>query len=220
MRLPLSWRDITVKQFYRINDILTDDTLDDTDKSILLLSFLAGVKYVDVLQWPLKKKARALRKTKFIFGFPTWNPRLNRIIKAKGKYYHVPKFKSITGGQYVDIMTFLKEPGAETNNIHLLLACYCLPARFGLFRQKYDGAKVPEIAEAFLDLPMSDAWPIMVFFCHISANLMTVTQDYLSKMTKTMDQRRDQIITKDLDGLSASTVLPVAMEQSGITSQI
>jgi hypothetical protein len=123
----------------------------------------------------------------------------------KGKRFRLLLNVSVlTGGQYIDLMTFLKNPEAINQNIHNVLAVIASPLKLGLFKTKYDGKKQAERAKFFHDnMPVSIAYPILVFFCNLSSHLTPAIAAYLNRDTMekmSMVQHQVQDIMNATDG--------------------
>lgn len=111
-------------------------------------------------------------------------------------------------------MTFLKDPSAINENIHKILAVLLTPMKFGFIKTKYNGKKHEALAN-FIDenMPVSIAYPILVFFCNLSGNLMQgITAFLKAETTPKINQTQAQLqtITNSMDGLLS--LIPSAKE--------
>ncbi len=193
MTLPTSWKEISLKTYCLLDGIIKDNDLNTIDKDIEILSLLSEKPRSEILALPFNVRHGYLRKIEFLNNLnsikPLQSAKSFRFF-IKGKRFEIKlNATELTGGQYIDLMTFLKDPEATNQNIHNILAVIVLPLKFGLFKSKYDGeAHAIRAAFFYENMSVSIAYPILVFFCNLSEHLTQAIQDYLKTETvKKMD---------------------------------
>jgi hypothetical protein len=188
MKLPKSWDEITLKQFAMLQEIQNDELIDDTEKSIETIRYLAGLTYPQALELPLKEKAAALKTLSFLNTLDKISPKAKKHIWIKGKRHKITlDVSELTQGQYIDIKTFLKEPDKSFENLHNVFAVICQPLKYGFKPTKYDGIEHKDRALLFYEtLTISQVYPVLVFFCTLSDNLTINILASLKKQTQKM----------------------------------
>lgn len=98
-------------------------------------------------------------------------------------------------------MTFLKDPEAANQNIHNVLAVIASPLKFGFIKTKYNGKDHEARAKFFFEnMPVSIAYPALVFFCNLSELLTLPMAAYLQQETT---GKMNQIQTQMQDIMTA-----------------
>jgi len=208
-KLPTSWKEISLKTYCGFEKIINDKSLDNHGKDVEIISLLSGISRSEILALPLKTLHECLDKIKFLNYLDLIRPLKNSKhlrFCIKGRWFKIKLNASdLTGGQYIDLMTFLKENENPTANIHNVLAVIVAPLKWGLIPIKYDGKDQSERA-AFLyeNMSMSIAYPILVFFCNLSQHLTAAMQDYLKTETT---KKMNQIQTEMMDIMSVTAGL-------------
>ena len=192
-QLPTSWKEISLKTYCSLDKIFKDNTLNATEKDVEILSLLSDKPRSEILKLPFNTRHELLRKIGFLNNLDSIKPiKSSKRIRffIKGKRFEIKlNATELTGGQYIDLMTFLKEPEATNQNIHSIIAVLTQPLKWGLFRTKYDGKDHAARAALFYEnIPVSVAYPILVFFCNLSEHLTVAMQAYLkTETTKKME---------------------------------
>jgi len=188
LNLPKSWADVTIKQYCIIKEIEADDNLDRINKDIDTICLLTGITYQQALALTMKRKHDALKSLAFLNSFDSIPKKINNYFFCKGKLYRLElNMANITWGQYTDLMTFLKDPEKSVDNIHNIFAVLAQPLKFGIWKREYDGEKHSELAKVFFEnLTIAQTYPILVFFCSLSDNLITNLLGYLKEKTEMM----------------------------------
>ena len=112
----------------------------------------------------------------------------------------------LSGGQYIDLMNFLKAPENTAQNLHNILAVLTMPMKFGLLKIKYDGrthaARAKFLAE---NMSLAKAYPILLFFCKNYGNLTMLLADYLNKEIKQNTNQVQQQMTHIMNVMAGSS---------------
>jgi len=211
MKLPKGFNEITIGQFI---DLLPSSMkgLSESKKVCKTISILSGLDFEYVYhKVPKAEVLKCIKQLSFLSGeLPQGKPQ--RKFKVNGVWYElVEDANRLSGGQYMRTQTILKDlakdPETIDKNLHLILANVCVPMeRKGVrlkIKTEYD---IKEVATEFYDyLTIDIAYPIIIFFCTLSKNLIPFMQDYL---TQKSEKVKIELLTiqKDLqnsmDGLS------------------
>ena len=133
--LPKSWNQITLKTFAELDLIVRDASLDTNDKDIQILSLLSGNTLEELLLLSFKAKRKYLNQIQFLKSLDIVNTKPRRYFRVQNKWFKLALNASeISGGQYIDLMTFLKDPEAANQNIHNVLAVIALPLKYGFLK--------------------------------------------------------------------------------------
>ena len=188
MTLPTSWKEISLKTYVEIDRIIKDNMLNTSEKDVEVLSLLSGKARSEILGLSFNSRHELLCKIGFLNNLDSLKPlksskRLR--FSIKGKRFEIKlNATELTGGQYIDLMTFLKEPDTTNQNIHNILAVLAKPLKWGFIKTRYHGKDHEKRASFFYEnLPISIAYPILVFFCNLSQHLTVAMQDYLKTRT-------------------------------------
>jgi hypothetical protein len=120
-------------------------------------------------------------------------------VKVGSRWFFVDyRLSQISASQFIDISHFSKSNPIE--NIHKIVASCIRPIswRFGK-PSKYDGSEHDEISELLLNqMKVKDAYPIMLFFCTLSAKLSdNILTYFLSTKEETLNKLRTFIASGD-----------------------
>lgn len=121
----MTWNDINIKTFKKINEIIKDDTLTDVEKEISLISIIFNLDEDDLYDMDLKTLKTYSDKIAFIKEF---NPDYGKCPKIEmigdieiSVDYNLSHF---TVAQYIDFMANIQSKEAD---IARLLACILIP---------------------------------------------------------------------------------------------
>lgn len=194
--IPKGWHGVTLKTYFQVQEIQNDEFLDQIDKDTEIIALLTGTTYKDVMGLTLEAKRDELSRIQFLKDLDKIRPKLKKHFWIKGKRFYVElNMQKITGGQYVDLMTFLKQPDKANENIHNVLAVLAKPLKFGFIKaKKYDGENHLERAKLFYDnLKVLQVYPITVFFCKLSDYLTKAMLDYLNSELMTANKMIEEL---------------------------
>jgi len=203
MKLATSWKQITLKTFSELDAIIRNNALQTSEKDIEILSLLSGKSIEEIHALPFKTKNKYLTQISFLNKLEIIKEKVPAYFMIKRRIFRLTlNATELNGGQYIDLMNFLKDPDATTRNIHNVLAIIALPMKFGLIKTKYSGKKHAPRAKFFYEnMPVSIAYPILVFFCNLFAYLTIATADYLKTETR---KKMNQISMEMQDIMSVS----------------
>lgn len=200
MKLPKSWKDITISQY---QDLLPSALKgkNEIETVIHTLSVVTGMPKDEVRKLSLKE-ARELNKKLSFLNTP-YKGRYKKRFRIGFKWFRVdPDANSLSAGGYMDAMSILKDISRDEEtiekNLHLLLAIVCRPVKLTWKGWKDKEVDLIETSKLFYDrLTMDIANPIIVFFCLLSKDLTPIIESYSRKqLEKTERELMD--IEKDL----------------------
>lgn len=185
--LIMTLQDVSVKKFIKLYSIHQSDEFGtELDKEIALLCALYDKPEQHFLNMNLKQLRAARRVLYNCISLDNVIPKPERYIKANGNVY-APCYKfnsSVSGGQFVDVTRFAKDPKEIINNLPKILASICVPTKRTLFvrhKRKYMAVPHEEVSEDMEQASIYDAYSIALFFWAVWNGLLQVTGDYLVK---------------------------------------
>jgi hypothetical protein len=122
-------------------------------------------------------------------------------VKVGGRWFFVDyRLSQISSSQFIDISHFSKTNPIE--NIHKIVASCIRPINWRYGKpSKYDGSEHDEISELLLNqMKVKDAYPIMLFFCTLSAKLSDNILTYFLSQKEVMENKLRTFIQNG-DGL-------------------
>ena len=122
----MTWNDINIKTFKKINEIIKDDTLTDVEKEITLISIIFNLDEDDLYDLDLQTLKAYSDKIAFINTFePDYGkcPKIDKIGDVEVSVdYNLSHF---TVAQYIDFMANIQQ--SKEPDIARLLACILIP---------------------------------------------------------------------------------------------
>jgi hypothetical protein len=120
-------------------------------------------------------------------------------VKVGGKWFFIDyRLSQISSAQFIDITHFAKSNPLD--NIHRIVASCIRPIKWRFGKAgKYNGDEHDEISELLLNqMKIKDAYPIMLFFCTLSAKLSdSILNFFLSQKEEMENQLRTLIQSGD-----------------------
>ncbi|MFN9518899.1 MAG: hypothetical protein ACK574_04115 [Bacteroidota bacterium] len=179
-----NYYDLTIKQFLNFKSI-TELESDPVLRNLKLLALIEDKTLEEVEDLPIGELVNKVKKLSQIEALKP-DEKVKMTIKLKGKKYRVKwKQQDLTAAQYIDATHFCKDSTKITNNIHNILAAISVEVDW-LGRDKpYNGSKHKEVADLFYNhMKISQAYPIMLFFCKYYKELAEATLTYLEQEAK------------------------------------
>ena len=187
MKLPKNWKDITLGQYVDLLPSAFKD-MNDIEKIIHSLSILTSQRKAKIRGLSIDKTKELNKKLSFLEEMPTGKP-VDKF-KLNGVWYRVePNANKMSAGSYITTMHIFqdldKDPEKIEKNLHIILAQVVQPIKrkgFKWVNYEIDRMKIAE--DFYNDLSMQVAYPICVFFCHLSKHLIPIIEDYSTKTLK------------------------------------
>ena len=198
MKLPNSWKEVPLKHYIEISEVSFID-MDEIDKAVKILAILSSQSEEDIIELTVDEIARYTKQVSFVFkkyepkGVPTF-------IRLKGKRYSLNNdVKSLSGAEYIDFTSLIKDKQDIAKNLPQILAIFLEPINIFGFKKKDCYRKNPEgnyikklqvrvdVAKDCLELPSTTAMDLAGFFLKSYESLTKATLNYLKlKQMKTM----------------------------------
>lgn len=192
-----TYQQLTIRQFLHCKSI-TDLEEDPILRKCKMLSEITGKPLDEVESMPLVDLLKQLKDFDNIGQF-TFENKVNFNFKVKGERFRVIwKQQKLTADQYIDVSHFTKNQDQIIFNIHNILAAICVRRTWYGKLLPYKGEEHKDIADLFFNnMLISQAYPIMVFFCDYSIKLTQAIQTYLAEEVQ---QLRNQLETSTTVG--------------------
>lgn len=196
MKLPKSWKDITIGQYQQLLPS-NYKKLNDVESIIHTLHVVTGLSKDDVRKISLKDVKTYQKKLSFLNE--AYKGHYKKKFKVNGRWYRVePDANSLEAGQYMDVMTLIKDLGKDNEaiekNLHLLLAVVCKPIKLTIKGWKDMSLDIIKTSEEFYNhLTMDIANPIIVFFCLLSKHSTEIIENYLKRQVEKTEKELSAI---------------------------
>lgn len=200
MKIIERFEDLTVEQYMAIEAKIAEkpvDTEEDPfkviDNEISQLAIATGLNYDELAKLPLpelKQNIKALHTVLSTVDLPT---KVKQVVTIGSNVYFAHlDLSQVTGGQWIDIVTFAKE---KSKNYNKLLACFYLPCKKkSLKPEAYDGSVHPKVAEDMLKIKLKEISGTLFFYSNLFESLTKVIQIYSEQAVKTINQTMPEII--------------------------
>ena len=201
MKLPKSWNDISIGQFI---DLLPSNFKDKNEVEQLIHTLKTVTKrpIEEVRKLSIKDAREYASRLGFLQDLPQGKAKMK--FKLKGVRYEVePDAQKCSAGTYITTMHIFqdleKDPDLVNKNLHIILAQVIKPTYFNWrkLKREYKDVDIMELAKVlYEELPVSIAYPIIVFFCNLSKLLIPVINDY---STKKIEEVRKELLSIEKD---------------------
>ena len=190
--IPLKFEDLTVGQYIGIETKIAERHIDTEDEPFKVidneleqLSIATGTNYNELAKLPipqLKQNIKALHKVLSTVELPT---KVKQVVTVGPNVYFAHlDLSNLTGGQWIDIVTFAKE---KSKNYNKLLACFYLPCEKRALKPKeYNGEVHPVVAADMLKVKLKEVSGTLFFYSNLYENLIKVTRIYSDSAAKTI----------------------------------
>jgi len=204
MKVANNWAEVSLKQYIEITDISQID-MDELDKQIKVLAVLSNTSEELLCAMELSLLKQAIRGCQFIYTKPP-TKHIKQSIKIGGHRFNInTNLKKISGGEYIDLTSMIKEKSDVTKNLPKIIAIFLHPVNFFRFKKKscYEKDcqtlesrnKTAKIVED--KLMMDDVMMLSGFFLKSWQVLAKATLDYSELQTKKARKQLKKIIAKD-----------------------
>jgi hypothetical protein len=172
---------LTIGQFIKCKTISEFET-DVLDKSIKMLAIVTNKTFDEIEAMPVDELTNALKQFNEIEKL-TESTKVRMKFKVKGKrFVCIWQTQKLGANQYIDATSFCKNEKDIVNNIHNILASICVERTWYGKKLKYNPEKHKEIADLFYNhLKITQAYPILLFFCRYFKELHDNIQIYLEE---------------------------------------
>lgn len=206
MNMIKNYGDITIKTFLKCK-LIADLETDPMVRNMKLLAELTDRTMDEVESLPINELLKQLSGISDL-GVLKEDAKVNMKYKMKGKTNIIIwRQQDLTGEQYIDATHFCKDSNKLVENIHNVIASLSVELDWLGRRKRYSGETHKERAEWILNnMKISQAYPILVFFCEYSKILVDNTLTFLGE-----EMMKRLVNIPDLQGL---------LERNGDGSQL
>lgn len=178
---------ITIKTFQNLFSI-QNSTMDELDKSILLVQTLTGKSQFEIEKMKVKKFNKICAKINKVFenlSTEMTEGKPKNFIKANGNWYFINyDVSELTSGRYVETATFGND---VIGNLHKLMATMVNPVKLtwkGFKVLPYDATKHSKVSEDMLQADFTVAYQANVFFYALFNHSILNLKDFLEANVK------------------------------------
>lgn len=164
-----NYSQLTIKQFIQckmISELETDPIM----RKVKLLAAIENKEVDEIESLPMKEMFAKLKGLEQVESLQP-DGKVSMKFKVGGKRFIVKwRQQDLTAEQYIDASHFCKDP---INNIHNILAAISVQRTWYGNELPYNGSNHKEVSDLFYNhMKISTAYPIMLFFCSYSKELI------------------------------------------------
>jgi hypothetical protein len=203
--VPVSWEDVTLKQFQEIERFYEDKDKDFDVREVLHIFTNKGIDEINAL--PLEFLEEIMSKMVFLQEKPTEKKPTNSV-EIKGEKYTIHTENKLKVGEYVATDTAMK---GDKHNYAAILAILC--RKDGeLYDSKFENEVLEDRIKMWEKVPVVDVLPIISFFiqCYITLQMPTLLS---SKMVEAIDLMRKDIENSVKNGELSKRSMKSAMKK-------
>lgn len=188
IQLPSSWNQVSINQWADVQQIMTNQSLNDIHKINRVLATLTKVHLSEIESLSFKRVSELSDKITWVNNIPD---RLIKTFKINDVEYEITSnVYNCSTGQYADLTYFLKKEGyykyAEC------AAVMCLPKG-----EKYDSSKVEDRALIFWEqMTMDILYPLTAFFLNLLSASLPYLENSLKQKTGEIQEMVKEILTE------------------------
>lgn len=177
----MSWKDVSIKKYLQIQEIVNDESLSEEDKSILIANTIYGE---DITELTLPEYAQKMAALSFMNDAPQNDKFANSYTINGIKYKTSANLESIQANQFIDFQNYAKK-----EDIIGCISCFFIPDG-----HKYnDGYDMLKVKEDIGDLPITVANGLAFFFKTQYTILLVLSQRYSLKLMKEMGMSKEKL---------------------------
>lgn len=183
-----SWDEISLSKYNDIKEILNDNSTEELEKYLQLLSVLSDSDIDEIYNLLLPEVQKLISELKFINTMPKKRiPSVNYVINCK-KYVLVTDMKKVITAQYIDYQNYLKMTD-NPKQMAMLMSCFLLPE--GKKYGDYDAEEV--IDDIYNYLSIVEVSSVCFFFQLLYQSLTKAILSYqVKKLKKMMKKEKDR----------------------------
>jgi hypothetical protein len=194
IKLPTSWEAVTLGEWQAIRKLLKSDA-DPYLVECAIISTLSGADMNDIQSLTREGHGKCMQALAFL-KHPIGGKLRNRVRIGRTMYHIETDANKITGGQYIDLMALTKDADKVDDNMHRIMACYATPLKWGLIKQKYNGAIHAQVAEQMKRLPVTVVTPVTDFFLQDYLRFAKNISDYLMREGLKMKAKAEKELSR------------------------
>lgn len=182
--IPDNWQQVSIGQFQELSDIPNDSA----DNILQTVSILIDIDPEEIRGYSIEEFNAIVSKLDWIKEIPN-EANFKQVITVDGTNYALIKFAELTGGEWLDLDEYIKNPIGNLHKIMSIMYRELLGGKVdSLILAPYDTESANERAELFKQkMPVGDCYGALVFFSNIVSECSATIQVYfilLEKMRK------------------------------------
>ena len=202
IRIPNTWKDIEVSKFPLIYDIVRDSDIDENERNYRVLSILADVNVNDIKRIKLTDLKELVKKIEYVFKFEF--PAYKEKFKHNKIYWQVNfDVSNLNAEDFISLSKLTENEDTIINNLPQIVAIFIKPYKYKWFKKVELQMEYSDIVDKLKSVDVGTIYPIAVFFCSITSDLLKNIEDYLESqsqqvmkiMTETMIEQKSKNIT-------------------------
>lgn len=184
LTIPDDWGQVAIGQFQEISDIPNDSA----DNILQTVSILIDIDPEEIRNYSTEEFNAIVSKLDWIKEIPN-EANFKQVITVDGTNYALVKFAELTGGEWLDLDEYIKNPIGNLHKIMSVMYRELLGGKVdSLILAPYDTESANERALVFKEkMPVGDCYGALVFFSNIVSECSATIQVYfilLEKMRK------------------------------------
>lgn len=203
IKLPTSWDAVTLGEWQAVRKLLKSEA-DPYLVECAIISTLSGADMNDIQSLTREGHGKCMQALAFL-KTPIGGKLRDRVLIGRTMYHIETNARKITGGQYIDIMALTKDVDKVDDNMHLIMACYATPLKWGFIRQPYNGTTHAQVAEQMKRLPVTVVTPVTDFFLQDYLRFAKNIADYLMKEGQRMKAKAEKELSRSSKSSGGST---------------
>ena len=177
----MSYKDITIKMFLQIQDIIKDDETPDSEKEILIANAIYGT---DITELPIIEYKKKMIDLKFLNEKPKDEKLASNYTINGTKYKSSADLASIQANQFIDFQNYAKK-----EDMIGCISCFFIPEG-----HKYnDGYDMLKVKEDVGDLPITTGNALAFFFKSQYITLLVLSQRSSLKKMKEVGMSKKKL---------------------------
>lgn len=159
--IPDNWQQVSIGQFQELSDIPNDSA----DNILQTVSILIDIDPEEIRGYSIEEFNAIVSKLDWIKEIPN-EANFKQVITVDGTNYALIKFAELTGGEWLDLDEYIKNPIGNLHKIMSIMYRELLGGKVdSLILAPYDTESANERAELFKQkMPVGDCYGALVFF--------------------------------------------------------
>lgn len=197
MRVPKSWSDVTIRQYYNLIEAL-ELPLSDEDRAVAMLSALTDIPIETLTdKTPISVLIKSIKQMDFISDTKPKGA-VRAYLKLAGKRIEFDLIlRDSNANSFISLVELNKNPQTAKNNIHSVIAIFCHEVNWFGKRKERTIQNQRELAEHIKNnMTMDDAFRYRDFFLFSYEKLQRSTLAYLDLKRKKIQRDLRKVIVQ------------------------
>ena len=198
-----SWKDVSIKDYYEINEILEDKSYDEMDRDVQLFAILQEMDPEEAYNLPLPVYYQKKLELGWVWNKPKQEDIGDAYVIGDHRYKVLIDPMQMTTAQYID---FKNTVPLAKDHMESMLSIFLIPEG-----HKYnEGYNIEEVEKEIKEkMPITKAMGLFAFFFAWSNAWMEVLQEYSMKnlkkaLKREKDPEKKKLIKSQMDLLTVT----------------